>query len=73
MVRYVWLFCLVFATHLNSEVRSALTKKFPTADPAAIGKVTFDSLCEKFPVELHEICLTNSNLNLLRLTAAGWH
>jgi Zn-dependent protease with chaperone function len=83
-VRYVWLFCLVLAVpligyvsaegikaHLNSEVRSALTKKFPTADPAAIGKVTLDSLCKKFPVELREICGTNSNLNLLRLTAAG--
>jgi len=84
MIRRAWLFGLILGIPLigfsvaqgiqnyyNSELRDALKKQFPDADPTAIANATLTRLCEERTSELREICSTNHNLYLMS-AAAVW-
>src|SRR5712691_6871153 len=84
MARRAWLFGLILVVPLigftvaegiqayfNSELRSALRKQLPDADPAVISNATVDRLCEQRTAELRDLCSMNDNLNLMSAAAVG--
>lgn len=84
MPQRIWLFGLILGIPLialsvakgiqayyNSEIRSAIQKQVPNADPSVVSTATIDRLCEEHTAELNEICSTNDNLNLMTAAALG--
>jgi Zn-dependent protease with chaperone function len=82
MVSRTWLFGLVLAVpligfgvaeaiqaHLNSQLRSAFRKEYPSATEHQVAQMTIDRLCEVSPLELRDLCGTNTNLNLMSRAA----
>jgi Zn-dependent protease with chaperone function len=84
MIRRVWLFSLILGVplfgfavsegiqaHLNSELRLAMRQQYPDLDPSIVAQLSFDQICETPNPELHSLCSTNRNLNLMS-AAAVW-
>lgn len=82
MVKRTWLFGLVLVmpilgfavstgiqTYFNSEIRTAFHKQLPEADEAVISSLTLNQLCLESRTELGEICDTNDNLNLMKMSS----
>jgi len=84
MLNRRWLFVLILAVpvvgfgvaeaikvHFNLELRSVLHRQYPNADPHKLSEVTVDRLCETPDQALHNLCMTNTILNLMRGGAVG--
>jgi Zn-dependent protease with chaperone function len=78
MSRYLWLFGLLLGVpivgfavaesiHANftSEVRSAVQRYYPDANPAAVSQLSIDRLCETRDQSFADICSTNDHLRLM--------
>ncbi len=84
MISRRWLFGVIVAVPLigfaaaqglraysNSELRAAVQKQYPDADPARVSEITIDQLCDGSEPGLAETCSTYSNLGLMRAVAIG--
>lgn len=84
MISRRWLFGVIVAVPLigfaaaqglraysNSELRAAVQKQYPDADPARVSQITIDQLCDGSEPGMAETCSTYSNLGLMGAVAIG--
>lgn len=61
--------------HFDSELRSAIVKSVPDADPAKVAATTVDRLCDtpqaQGDADFKELCGTNRNLGFMEYAAVG--
>lgn len=57
--------------YFNSQLHTRLLQHFPDADPAAISKVSIDTICEQSDPRLTDFCSMNANLRRMSAAALG--
>lgn len=55
----------------SSDLKAAIMKELPDADPEKVAKLSIDNLCQNPDPSFTKLCETNSNLNLMRNGAIG--